>query len=104
MRGRGCDAEGQTDASRRVAQLAIAVAVYHIGENRFPARLEEVVPKYLPQIPPDPFTGQPLKMKATADGVVVYSIGPDGVDDGGAPLTEDKPQKGDIRVRIGAKK
>jgi hypothetical protein len=94
----------RADASRRVAQLAIAVAVYHIGENRFPARLEEVVPKYLPQIPPDPFTGQPLKMKATADGVVVYSIGPDGVDDGGAPLTEDKPQKGDIRVRIGAKK
>jgi hypothetical protein len=58
----------------------------------------------MPQVPLDPFTGQPLKLKPTAYGVVVYSVGPDGVDDGGQPLTDDHPPKGDIRVRIGEKK
>jgi len=98
-------AVARADASRRVAQLAVAVARYQFHERRFPERAEDVIPKgFLQQIPTDPFTGEPLKLKATADGVVVYSVGPDGVDDGGAPLTEGQPQKGDIRVRIGGKK
>jgi hypothetical protein len=87
-----------------VAQLAVAVSNFRLTEERFPARAEDVVPKYLSQVPPDPFTGEPLKLKATADGVVVYSVGPDGADDGGAPLTDDQPPKGDIRVRIGQRK
>ena len=97
-------AVARADASRRVAYFAVAVARYLRDKHQLPGRAEDVVPTYLPQVPTDPFTGQPLKLKTTADGVVVYSVGPDGVDDGGAPLTEDKPQKVDIRVRIGNKK
>ena len=84
--------------------LAIAAASYRSGEGKFPARAEDLVPKYLLQVPLDPFTGQPLKLKPTADGVVVYSVGPDGADDSGQPLNNDRPPKGDIRVRIGEKR
>jgi hypothetical protein len=97
-------AVARADASRRVAQLAVAVARYCRKQLQLPARAEDLVREYLQQVPTDPFTGEPLKFKATADGVVVYSVGPDGVDDDGSPLTEDRPQKGDIRVRIGRTK
>jgi hypothetical protein len=32
----------------------------------------------------DPFTGHPLRLTRTADGLTVYSVGPDKADDGGA--------------------
>ena len=97
-------AVARADASRRVALLAGAVDAYREVEKKFPEKVEDVAPMYIRQVPPDPFTGQLLKMKATGDGVVVYSVGPDGVDDGGAPLSNEQPPKGDIRVRIGRKK
>ena len=42
----------------------------------------------------DPCGGKPLVYRATEDGFIVYSLGPDLVDDGGAPLTDHKT--GDI--------
>ena len=33
-------------------------------------------------LPADPFTGQPLKYRRLGDGCVVYSIGPNLLDDG----------------------
>jgi hypothetical protein len=53
------------------------------------------VPKYLDEVPADPFDGNPLRMSAKDGGVLIYSIGPDGKDDGGAPLDR-KHQTGDI--------
>ena len=35
------------------------------------------------EIPPDPFDGKPLRYKKLEKGYVVYSVGPDGNDDGG---------------------
>jgi hypothetical protein len=107
----------RADAARRLVQLGTAVAAYRAGEGKYPARAEDLVPKYLPQVPPDPFTGEPLKLIARAGGVVVYSVGPDGVDNGGRPLEAGEappipselhwpprlppPPKGDITLRIG---
>lgn len=107
----------RADASRRLVEFGAAVAAYRAGEGKYPARAEDVVPKYLAQIPPDPFTGEPLKLVARPGGVVVYSVGPDGVDNGGQPLEEARPPdaaaeatwppkrppppKGDVILRIG---
>jgi hypothetical protein len=38
---------------------------------------------FLPAVPLDPFDGAPLRYKPLVKGYVVYSIGPDGHDDGG---------------------
>jgi hypothetical protein len=40
--------------------------------------------EYLTAVPRDPFDGQPMRYKPLPDGVIVYSVGPDGRDDGGA--------------------
>ena len=61
----------------------IAVERYRMRHGRWPARLADVVPEFLDRLPTDPLDGKPLKMARTSDGVVVYSVGIDGVDDGG---------------------
>ena len=50
---------------------------------RWPETLDVLAPNYLPAVPTDPQDGRPLRFKRRLDGVVVYSIGPDGADDGG---------------------
>ena len=43
----------------------------------------------------DPFSDAPYVLKTTGDGgFVVYSVGPDGKDDGGVPLDDD--EQGDL--------
>jgi hypothetical protein len=50
---------------------------------------ESLVPEAVPALPGDPFTAdKPLVAKRTDSGWVVYSVGPDGEDDGG-PLPPD---------------
>ena len=41
------------------------------------------MPAQLKQVPLDPYDGKPLRYRLRADGAVVYSVGPDLIDDGG---------------------
>ena len=45
--------------------------------------LADLVPRFLAAVPTDPFNGAPLRYKRSEQGFIVYSIGPDGHDDGG---------------------
>ncbi len=67
----------------RAAVAAIAAERYRRKHGTWPAKLEELVPAELAQAPTDPFDGKPLRMRKIDDGLVLYSIGPDKVDDGG---------------------
>ncbi|HEY3781829.1 MAG TPA: hypothetical protein VGL56_12150 [Fimbriimonadaceae bacterium] len=52
-----------------------------------------VYPKSISDIPgiwTDPFGGKPLHVKIAGDSFRVYSVGPDGVDNGGADRSESK--------------
>jgi hypothetical protein len=51
------------------------------------------VPTWLPKIPTDIFDGQPLRYGRLERGYVVYSVGPDRLDDGGT----EKPKKGSVK-------
>jgi hypothetical protein len=64
--------------------IALALERFRLAEKRWPAELTELVPAYLPAVSRDPFDGQPMRYRKLADGVIVYSIGPDGQDNGGA--------------------
>ena len=71
-------------AATRSGLTAIAVDEYrraHAGV--LPASLSDLVPAHIPAVPTDPFSGQPLLMKALPDGYVVYSVGANRADDGG---------------------
>lgn len=72
-------------ASRRMAAAALALRLYELDHAERPQRLEELVPSYLAAVPEDPFAadGRPLGYRPDADPRVIYSVGLDGVDNGG---------------------
>src|SRR5262249_11951720 len=62
-------------------RVGLAVERYRLANNSFPDKLSDLVPKYLPAVPLDPFDGKPLRYRAEgALAVVVYSVGQDRVD------------------------
>jgi hypothetical protein len=72
---------------------------YRIDNGTWPATLEVLVPTYLPAVPLDPYRGKPLLYHVLSDGAVVYSVGRDMVDDGGAVLAAGMTPK-DYGVRL----
>lgn len=81
----------QLEALREAALTALAVERYRlIHAGRTPETLTELVPDLLPEIPRDPFDGQPLRYHRLDQGYVVYSVGPDRTDHGG----REKPETG----------
>ena len=66
---------------------AVALEQFRAAHNnRYPASLSELTPKYLDAPLMDPFDGQPLRYRKQDAGYVLYSIGPDLKDDGGKPM------------------
>jgi hypothetical protein len=64
--------------------VAVAAERYRIAQNQWPESVESLVHAgYLKDAPTDPYDGKPLRFKRTDDGLIIYSIGPDKVDDGG---------------------
>ncbi len=67
-------------------RVAIACERYRLAQGNWPPTLSTLVPQYLSAIPLDPFSGQPLLYRLLPDGVVIYSVGTNGVDDQGDVL------------------
>jgi hypothetical protein len=75
--------EIESFARARVAETALAVERFRRESGRLPQQLIELVPRFLTAVPADPFDGASLRYHPLSKGYVVYSIGPDGRDDGG---------------------
>ena len=74
---------------REMTTAAIALQRHQLRHGRWPARLEALVPEFLPARPRDLMDGQPLRYRLNPDGsFVLYSVGEDGKDDGGNPKPE----------------
>ncbi|MCP5526867.1 MAG: hypothetical protein H7A47_08690 [Verrucomicrobiales bacterium] len=70
----------------QITLTAIALKRFHLAQGRWPESLEELVPDLLPAIPRDWMDGQPLRYRSSgAEEFLLYSVGEDGVDDGGDP-------------------
>jgi hypothetical protein len=67
----------------RCLAVLLALERYRQERGTWPANLEELTPKLLKAVPLDPYDGKPLRFKKLADGAVVYSVGPDCIDNGG---------------------
>ena len=64
---------------------ALAAERHRLQHGRWPVTVKELVEaKLLTQTPVDPFDGQPLRWKRYSDCRILYSVGPNGLDDGGA--------------------
>jgi len=91
--GRIMQIETRHLAHLRTTQTAIAVERYRLAEGHLPESLENLVPTYMEVVPTDPFDGQNLKYRTLETGFVVYSVGEDLTDEGGAERNSKKRDK-----------
>jgi len=66
-----------------LARTALAVERYRLATGNVPGHLDELVPRYLEQVPIDPFDGRPIRYKHRNPGYLLYSILEDGQDNAG---------------------
>ena len=101
--------EGETilRARSRLLQSALALRAYRLEQGRSPDSLEDLVPRYLPSVPLDPYgEGGPMRDEPRPEPHA-YSLGPDGTDDGGRTLPwrsltrANYPPEGDLKVILG---
>jgi hypothetical protein len=84
-------------AHERLIAGELALSCYQLEHGHPPARLEELATNYLSNVPQDPFSDQPMIYRPQGTHWLLYSVGPDGVDDGGQSVGRGSPMKGDIR-------
>jgi len=89
-----------------LGRLGLAAAAYLSDHGKYPAALDSLMPKYITEIPTDPFSGKPLKMIAVKDGLILYGVGPNLKDDQGTPFEKEDYDwdntKGDITFYLGS--
>jgi hypothetical protein len=86
-------------AHLRLLTVELALRCYQSEQWVAPTNLAQLVPNYLHRLPADPFTGRPLVYLPEGTRWLLYSVGEDGVDNGGDPVPPSVPgavTKGDI--------
>lgn len=75
----------RTAALAAALKLTLACQAYHRMHGDWPAKLEDLTPDILSELPADPLgkSGETLRMKRDGDELIIYSVGWDGADDGG---------------------
>lgn len=98
----------KVQARTMVAQVALALSACKEETGSYPDGLSALVPTFLDEVPLDPYSDAPLIYRKGGDGFIVYSVGPDGEDDGGVyeeivrytssnrPIYSIPPEKDDI--------
>ncbi|MBW3624834.1 MAG: type II secretion system protein GspG [Armatimonadetes bacterium] len=76
-------------AQNRLLTVALALQAYRAERGAYPRVLSALVPDYLKAVPADPFAkAGTLKYRRENGTYRLYSIGPDGKDDGGTPIDD----------------
>jgi hypothetical protein len=100
----------RSDAVVDLTRVAAALAACRAAAGTataYPARLDDLVPRYLDRLPTDPFSGGPFVYERRGAGYLLYSIGPNGRDDGGTDYStpivagewvEESPHLGDAKT------
>jgi hypothetical protein len=75
----------------RLGAVACALERYHGAHGRYPESLSDLGPATLKALPDDWMSGQPFHYRRTEDGrFELWSVGPDGKDDGGVYRTRNR--------------
>jgi len=93
----------RVDALHRAATVLVAATRHRLATGNDPTTIEELVPTELPRVPLDPFTKTALlRWRSTPGQIVVWSVGPDGEDQGGAATLPGSPDGGndDVYMRV----
>ncbi len=100
---------GKTQAKFAIADARVQLALCQLAAQAFmldqggpPQNLDQLVPDYLLWIPDDPFMDAPLSSVEVDGEFLIYSIGPDMVDDDGTAIEgyPNEDSEGDMVVRL----
>ncbi|MCD6176013.1 MAG: hypothetical protein J7K65_09655 [Planctomycetes bacterium] len=72
----------------RCAETALAIERYRLKYQSLPDSLEQLVPEFMAEVPREPFDGKVLRYIKHDVGYTVYTIGSDGVDNGGLSIQQ----------------
>jgi hypothetical protein len=79
------------EVGRRLLVTAIALRRHQLAHGKYPDNLNELVPNFLSAVPIDLMDGKPLRYQPkTNETYLLYSVGEDGIDDGGNPANTNK--------------
>jgi hypothetical protein len=73
-------------AHERLIAAELALRSYRSENGHPPSRLDSLAGHYLRRVPRDTFSARPLVYHANGTNWLLYSVGPDGADDGGKPV------------------
>ncbi|MEX2316998.1 MAG: hypothetical protein WD669_07595 [Pirellulales bacterium] len=76
-------AQDRANTTLDMTRIAAALAAYRAERGRYPDKLEDLVPGMLPKLPADSFNAKPLVYRRDGEGYFLYSLGTNGIDDGG---------------------
>ena len=94
-------AVGRQAAHLHADNCLIAVRRWQLGHDGPPADLlEAVTAAGMPAVPVDPYDGKPMRLATVEGEPVVYSVGKDGVDDGGLVDSNKDSKPGDQIYRL----
>ncbi len=77
------DSFAYPEASAGCARTGVALELHRLRHGHYPEALSGLAPEFLPEVPLDPFDGQPLRYVNSDERVAVYSVGENLQDDGG---------------------
>jgi hypothetical protein len=78
------DSQSRHEAELGATEILLAAERHRRKTGAWPASVEDISPEILPDPPTDPFSGQPFRMEHRDGRLVVYSIGPNRLDEHGA--------------------
>lgn len=88
----------ETATNMRLARAALAAHLFKEEQGRWPRSVDELA-YFSKERFDDPFSAGPLKLTTGQDGPILYSVGPDVIDDGGSEHDSDK-MTGDLRWEL----
>jgi hypothetical protein len=83
------------------ALVAIAATEFRVAHGSLPEKADAMVPDFLPFLPKDAFLDTSrIRYSSKDDGVAIYSVGPNGKDDGGPgpQMDNDQPKTDDVGI------
>ncbi|MCB1088610.1 MAG: hypothetical protein KDM63_16350, partial [Verrucomicrobiae bacterium] len=89
-----------TVALHRLTGVFLALRLFEIDHGKLPAKLDELVPAYLSQLPADPYSEENALLWNPAEGIL-YSVGRDGIDNGGAIRIKPREANSDVGISWG---
>ena len=87
------------EADSSLTRLVFALEAYHRDNGSYPAALDDLLGHDIDEIPLDPFSKEPFRYILEEPGYLLYSVGPNGIDEDGRDRSDD-PRGDDTRRRV----